>query len=661
MATMQQLEDGLRKADAAGNVDDARQFAAAIRAMRDQQPRADFSGVTSRVDSTARTGTALTQADGRPTELGWQMERERQQALREAGADDAASRFGAGVYAALRDVPQGIYQAGIDSALRSTGMASAALRGVGADSVAGALDRNVGAPLAGQSQAARDRVARQRQDEAIFRETPAGMAGQATGTLVSMLGPGITLRGTLPGAMLFPRTVAGNSMLGAVAGATQPYATEGEQAQNAAIGGALGGAGAAVPRAVGAGRSALSRMFDGLTFSERRAGQQIADAATAPLRIESSGVPGVVRPLGEATADPGVSALERLARQRNPEIFVPQDARNNAARMQLIRDMQGTPEARAEALRMRGEEGTQALRDAVESGVNVDTSGTQQLLDSLIEGNRGNSPAQTALANIRAALVPETAPGLAVAEGDVQVLNNIRLRLRDEIDKATRAGDNSVASQLIQVRDALNNEVGTQVPRYTDFLDTYRGPLSREINRADMWEMLGERGRGLPDPTTGERMLTPAGLDTATRDMDRFAQQATGFGRARAEDIFTEADFNALRQLQDDLSRVQFARQAGVAQSNTQGLQAQAARLAGRSALARIPGLGAVTELVERNLNAATQDKLAYLIANPDEAQRVLSRLSSRDAQVLQATLNRLAVTGGAAGRLTAQSRDGGQ
>lgn len=562
-------------------------------------------------------------------------------------------------------MPQGIYQAGIDSALRSTGMASAALRGAGADSVAGVLDRNVGAPLARQSQAARDRVAKQRQEEAIFRETPAGMAGQATGTLVSMIGPGITLRGTLPGAMLFPRTVAGNSMLGAVAGATQPYATEGEQAQNAGIGGALGGAGAAVPRAVGAGRSALSRMFDGLTFSERRAGQQIADAATSQLRIEPSGVPGVVRPLGEATADPGVSALERLARQRNPEIFVPQDARNNAARMQLIREMQGTPEARAEALRLRGEEGTQALNDAIGAGVQVDTRGTISLLDDLIAGQRGNSPVQEGLSKIRDELIPQeqVARGLSVGtpESEVFALNNVRLRIGEEIGKASRAGDDALASKLIDVRDSLNNEIGTQVPRFTDFLDTYRGPLSREINRADMWEMLGERGRGLPDPNTGERMLTPAGLDTATRDMDRFAQQATGFGRARAEDIFTEADFNALRQLQDDLSRVQFARQAGVAQSNTQGLQAQAARLAGRSALARIPGLGAVTELVERNLNAATQDKLAYLIVNPDEAQRVLSRLSSRDAQVLQATLNRLAVTGGAAGRLTAQSRDGGQ
>lgn len=71
MATLEQLEQALRAADAAGNTEDARRLAQAYKAQRDATPvtdlpavqaeRPDFSGVTSSVDSTA---------DGRQSD-GW--------------------------------------------------------------------------------------------------------------------------------------------------------------------------------------------------------------------------------------------------------------------------------------------------------------------------------------------------------------------------------------------------------------------------------------------------------------------------------------------------------------------------------------------------------------------------------------------------------------
>lgn len=63
MATLEQIEQALRAADAAGNVDDARRLAQAYKNQRDAMPvtdlpavqaeRPDFSGVTATVDSTA--------------------------------------------------------------------------------------------------------------------------------------------------------------------------------------------------------------------------------------------------------------------------------------------------------------------------------------------------------------------------------------------------------------------------------------------------------------------------------------------------------------------------------------------------------------------------------------------------------------------------------
>lgn len=53
MATIGQLENGLRKAHAAGNADHARAFANEIRRMR-QAPKADFSGVTTSAETVSR-------------------------------------------------------------------------------------------------------------------------------------------------------------------------------------------------------------------------------------------------------------------------------------------------------------------------------------------------------------------------------------------------------------------------------------------------------------------------------------------------------------------------------------------------------------------------------------------------------------------------------
>lgn len=53
MATLDQIEQALRAADAAGNTEDARRLAQAYKEQRDATKRPDFSGVTATVDSTA--------------------------------------------------------------------------------------------------------------------------------------------------------------------------------------------------------------------------------------------------------------------------------------------------------------------------------------------------------------------------------------------------------------------------------------------------------------------------------------------------------------------------------------------------------------------------------------------------------------------------------
>ena len=65
MATLQELESALVKADAAGNADDARQLAAAIRSMR-AAPKADFSNLQAGIRSPGQTEIGNIDLNNRP-------------------------------------------------------------------------------------------------------------------------------------------------------------------------------------------------------------------------------------------------------------------------------------------------------------------------------------------------------------------------------------------------------------------------------------------------------------------------------------------------------------------------------------------------------------------------------------------------------------------
>lgn len=636
MATIQELEEGLRKAHAAGNTDHARRFADAIRKQREAQPRADFSGVTARVDSTERP------ADAR-------------------SAGDYYNSYIAGLGKSMYDTGAGLVQRGTEAAGRSARNAAVLLSRTGLESAGRAVAQNIGRPLE-QSISSQEAATRRRRElDPSFSEDPAFAAGNVVGTLGQLVGPGALFRGTTAGAAFLPTTIRGNVLQGSALGALQPTAQRGEVATNAAIGGLAGLAGTAIPKAVvGTARGARS-VLGGLSSAERAAGQQIANVASdrAALMVpQPSQVPGVQRTAAQETGDRGVAALERMVRGRNPGVFGPIDEQNNAARVSLLERLAGTDADLAAAEAARASAGATARQEAMQAGP-VDITNTLSALDDAIANSEGRTAIEPALRSLRSRLVKEqeAAPGLVTQtpEDRIRVLENIRLDIGDML-AGKFGGDSGKAlagsRELIRVRDALNDEIGAQVPRFTDYLNAYR-TMSAPINRMEFGrEMLSRTSAASPADIVGTPLLQAAPYGRAIKDLDAVAASATNFNKAKASDFLTASDLSDLKAIADDMARIAVAQRNVTTNSATdanQYLGEQLANEAAREAAKQLPfGLGALTYFQNRAA-AQTQEKMAYLLANPEQLRRVLAALPSEERRVVNKVLLQLSARPAAA------------
>lgn len=658
MATLEELEAGLRKAHAAGNADHARRFADAIRQMRGSQPKQRITAEQARDPSLI--------PDERYRAAGMEPPKR--------GSGSSGNRYGdylAGVGKSIVDTASGIRQYAVDAAgdpANALGpLGKPLLRAIAGDRFDAAAAKSPALQgVRNYGQRLRNEEAERRQVLPSVSEDPAFALGNVVGTLGQLFTPGAALRGTTAGRAALPTTSGGNALQGLALGTVQPVAGQGERDVNQAVGGLAGWLGAAVPQAVGAAtrpvRSAIGDLLGQPTASgvERRAAdlirQEAADVGSL-MRPAPSAVPGVQRTLAEESLDPGVARLERQLRGSGPAgVFAPIDQANAAARVRSIEEIAGTDAQMAAANQARTEASQSARSQAMEAGP-VDVSQTILALEDAIKAQEGRPAVQAGLRQVRDLLFRErmAGPGTVVGapEDRITVLENVRQTIGDMLG-GRYGGDNAAALQgsreLIGVRDSLNREIGDQVPAFVQYLDAYRQG-SVPINRMEIGRELLDRGAGsaIADPVTGVRPLTPAGFSRQANDLDSLAARATGFDKARADQILTPDDIAKIRAVQDDLERQAFRATAGSGgNSMTQERQALARRM-GRSAIQSVPVVGRFAESLEAMGEKRLNDTLARLIANPEEARRVLSTLNAKDRAVVNKALLQLSARTGAA------------
>lgn len=548
-------------------------------------------------------------------------------------ADDMGwyEKYRAGLGKSMVDTYQGAKQLGVEL-VRGTFGSRPGLT-VPENSISRWADRK-GVDLRGEE------AERRRLDTGLMN-SGAGLFGNAVGTVAQVFTPGAALRGTALGRAFMPSTLRGNALQGLAMGALQPVANEGERAQNAGMGFAAGGAGAAIPKA----GSALLRLAGGtvgrptLSGAEQRAAQILRGEASSLQQLMQpapSAVPGVQRTLAEETLDPGIARLERQVRGQS-NIFQPQDTANNAARVKLLETFAGDDSTLRAAQAQRTNTAKPLLGQAyLDKG--VDTAPIRSFVDQAVSDNATRPSVQSAVLDVKNALDK--------AGDDVHSLYGVRKYIGDLLS-GKAGGDKTYAkaasAELKQIQEVLDQQIAAKSPAFAQYLDAFRSG-SKPINRMQVGQKLLDSGSGgaVLDPHTGLQVLTPASFSKKARDLDAVAAKATGFAKAKAADSLLPEDIVAIRAVQDDLQRQSFRATAG-----SGGNSMTAERLAlqdkiGSRLAGKLPIVGGLVDAMNTLGNQRVNTQLARMIAEPAYARAVLSKLSKSDRAVVTKALIQL-------------------
>ena len=633
MATMQELESALRKAHAAGNADHARVFAAEIRRLRETGGGADFSGVTggARLAQTPETPPDPTEGMG------------------------TGERIAAGLGRSFVELGRGLKQNATNAAI---GLGS---RFAGAPEFRQAL-RQQTAPIQQRQQAEIDEA---RALDAPLMATGGGQVGNALGIIAQLAGPAYLARGSSVAGAFLPATIRGNAAQGAGLGALQPTTTGESRGLNALMGGAAGGAGAAVFKGAGTGINALRNIGrQGVDGTDRAAATMLAEQAADPAsitRAAPSAVPGVQRTLAEETLDPGIARLERNMRSTSNQ-FDAIDRSNNAARVRALEGFAGDSASLSAARSERTRETSGLLNQAMqEGGVNV--TAIRESLASQIESSATRPAVQSALRDVNAAL--------SNAGDDVFGLYGVRKTV-DDLLSGKAGGDKSYARaatrELMQFKNQLDDEIAKASPTFGQYLNRYR-EMSVPINRMQIGQAMmdSKSGSAILDPVTGVQVLTPAQFSRKSRSLDDIAAKATGFSKAKASDILQAGDIAVIKAIQDDLERQAFRATAGSG-GNSQtferaALDNQLSRRVGSDLAGQIPMVGPYIRdfvgVLDKTRNERIKERLAYLVANPEEARRVIAALPPAGQAIVTKALTQLGGSSGVAAGVTALGAGG--
>lgn len=264
-------------------------------------------------------------------------------------------------------------------------------------------------------------------------------------------------------------------------------------------------------------------------------------AAAANLQNATPLVPGSLRTAGEASGDPGILALEKGIRARNPGPFGSRISAQNAARQTELTAVGGTPADIAAAERTR-ETATAPMRQA--AFVNARTlapANPPAAQQSVILDQSGTpfvqAPSQTAAVAPSINAVHDTiddildspqgareaigktmrwAKGLIGEHIDPETLYEVRkdlqLAQQDRLQPTGRDAPNAsmlgqARGQLGQVIRSLDDAIESAAPGYKAYLARY-GELSQPIDQMEAIQSLQQKASSGLDTATGHPFLS---------------------------------------------------------------------------------------------------------------------------------------------------------
>ena len=518
MADLAQLERALINADAAGDSDAARVFAAEIQKMRNAAPmptqptQREDKGILQNLalgalkGSTDEGTTLLTPADwaydkttGNTGTHQWRKDKLAQFYDENANPDSLSFKLGS-----LASNIAGT--AGVGGALGSVAKMIPALTRV-APALPAALESG-GMSLGGATASTAGQVAKN-------IATRAGAGAVVGGTSAGLINPdeagiGAAIGAVMPGAI---RT-AGEVGKAAKAALIDPLIN-----QDAILGGAIS-------RAVGN----ASGLFRGGMVNPQTAGVNFS--------------------LGQQTGNGAINAIEDALKARNPGgLLNLQEQANRTTLADFLRDIGQSPEAISAAKESRSKLASplyeQAWTEFDPHSVTPWVKGQVTQLMKRPAMQQAMSEAQTLAQNL----------GMKLNDSNsVQGLHFAKMALDDQISAATRAGNGNQVRALQDTMDILKGVLDKLSPTYRGASEMY-AEMSRPINQMQIGQYLSNK---LIPSTSGDipATLNAASLATALRNPDQVAKTATGFSGAKLSTALDPDQLASVMGVSSDASRI---------------------------------------------------------------------------------------------------------
>jgi len=228
---------------------------------------------------------------------------------------------------------------------------------------------------------------------------------------------------------------------------------------------------------------------------------------------------------------------------------------------------------------------------------------------------------------------------------DVHTLYNVRQHIGDLLS-GKAGGDSDVAKaaarELMTVKKALDGEIRKVAPEFGDYLKRYAGGM-REAGQVRMGAALLDRSKAALD-ASGNPVLLPAQFSRAADDLDRVAQQATGFRKARADRLMTPDQRQTTEAIRGQLDAFARAQSKGAppgsrtAQNLFDGARLQE-QMGGNELVGLVGGerANAILNIVNR-ARAAGGERVAEVVEqamlDPQRAAQLLANLTPQQRRV---------------------------
>lgn len=495
----------------------------------------------------------------------------------------------------------------------------------------------------------RDDVAESRALDAPLMDTGAGMAGNIAGNVGMALAPGGILKGagmaakaaglgsaanalsTAGGIAMAPTNIPAALGVGAVQGAIQPSASNGETIGNIGLGAV---ASAAVPALIRGGQmvkaaidpfsdSGQSRII-GRAMREAAGGGASADDAVRNMRAATELVPGSLPTAAEAAQNPGIAALQRTAMATDPVAMNAGAARqtsNNQARLNALRELAGA-DGRREFFAANRESTADGLYAAARR-IGIDPAALTPEAQANIAAFQQRIPDSVMAEAQQLAKINGETMG---PEGSIQGLHWIKKGLDSLIKR--EAGPNG-SSDFLRAYTGLKSDLMAGIeqlsPKYAEANATYAA-MSRPINQMDVaQELINKSVRPID-----ERVMP--GMYAKSLN-DRLAAKVTGIPSNTLEKVMEPGQLGTMRGVEADLARMLFAENAGRGVGSDTIQKLAYSNIMNKSGLpsfmSDIPGaglLGRFADLGYKRSNAEMSSKLAQSMLDPQQAAQHMEK-----------------------------------